>query len=196
MIDGRVPPVEDIKEREDWMDEYPDAHDEWPPQAPISWGKRSTITTFVDAGHGFDQANRRSITGYVIYLNSTPVMWNSKKQGCVECSTYGAEMVALREAVEALKVLLYDIRSMGGWVRLPVIVYCDNQSVLSSGSTPGSPLKKKHLGLAYHLVRETVAAGIFALHYVPSGDNLADILTKPLGSFQARKLTDRLLWTQ
>ena len=105
-------------------------------------------------------------------------------------------MVALREAVEALKGLLYEIRSMGGWVRLPMVVYCDNQSVLSSGSTPGSPLKKKHLGLAYHLVRETVAAGIIALYYVPSGDNLADILTKPLGSFQARKLTDRLLWTQ
>ena len=123
-------------------------------------------------------------------------MWNSKKQGCVECSTCVAEMVALREAVEASKGLFFDIRSMGGWVRLPMIVYCENQSVLSSGSTPGSPLKEKHLGLAYHLVQETVAAGIVALHYVPSGDNLADILTKPLGSFQARKLTDRLLWTQ
>ena len=83
-----------VNPREDWVDEYPDAEDEWPAKAPEAMGKECVVSAFVDASHGFDIATRRSITGYIVYLNSTPVLWCSKKQGCVECSTYSAELVA------------------------------------------------------------------------------------------------------
>ena len=116
------------------------------------------------------------------------------KQGCVDCSTNGVDLVAIREVVEAIGGLLYDLHCMGVNVRLPIVVYCDNQSVIASGATPGSPLKKKHLGLAYHLVREAVAAGIICLCFIKSQDNLADLLTKALGSMIFRTLTERTQW--
>ena len=59
-------------------------------------------------------------------------------------------------------------------------VLCDNQSVVTSASTPESVLKKKHNSIAYHRVREAVAAKTIRMGKEPSETNLADMLTKPL----------------
>ena len=57
----------------------------------------------------------------------------------------------------------------------------DNLSVILNCSLPSSSLKKKHNAIAYHKVREAVASGIIVLEHVNTKENLADILTKPLG---------------
>ena len=43
---------------------------------------------------------------------------------------------------------------------------------------PSSSLKKKHNAIAYHKVRESVAAGIVQIHHIEGKENVADILTK------------------
>jgi len=42
-------------------------------------------------------------------------------------------------------------------------------------------IKKKHNSIAYHRVREGVAGGVVDIVHVDTHDNLANILTKPLG---------------
>jgi hypothetical protein len=59
-------------------------------------------------------------------------------------------------------------------------IFCDNKSVITNSTIPTSTLKKKHNSIAYHRVREAVAAGILRIAKVHTNDNLADILTKPL----------------
>jgi len=54
----------------------------------------------------------------------------------------------------------------------------DNESVVNSVSAPESRLKKKHLSICYHSVREAVAGGIVAVRLAKSECNLADICTK------------------
>ena len=44
----------------------------------------------------------------------------------------------------------------------------------------GLLLKKRHMALAYHFVRESVAAGIIHPAKIPGRNNVADVLTKPL----------------
>ena len=56
----------------------------------------------------------------------------------------------------------------------------DNQSVITSCSLPSSNLKKKHNAIAYHRIREAVAAGIVKMRFLKSEFNIADALTKPL----------------
>jgi hypothetical protein len=41
----------------------------------------------------------------------------------------------------------------------PANVYCDNNGVVTNCTKPESTLKKKHNAIAYHHVREAVAAG-------------------------------------
>ena len=51
-------------------------------------------------------------------------------------------------------------------------------SVITHSEEPLSTLKKKHLSIAFHLVRESVAAGIIDVNYCDNGENPANPLTK------------------
>jgi hypothetical protein len=72
------------------------------PGMPQAKGKGEHFTMYVDAHHASDQETRRSVTGFILFINNTPVKWYSKRQNTIETSTYGAKLVALRIAVEAI----------------------------------------------------------------------------------------------
>ena len=55
-------------------------------------------------------------------------------------------------------------------------------------------LKKKHNSICFHRVRECVAAKIVRFVHVPSIDNLADILTKPLGAVAFWRIVKPILF--
>ena len=168
-------------EDQDWTELYPDAAEELPDDAPESTGKRVFVWAYVDADHAHDQVTRRSITGIIVFVNSTPIKYVCKRQGTVESSTYGSEMVAARIATEIIMEVQYNMRMLGVEVVGPSRLIGDNMSVILSTSIPSSMLKKKHQSICYHKVREACAAGIIKFYYIDSKGNIADILTKPLG---------------
>jgi hypothetical protein len=197
MIDTSHPNYEEIKfAGYEWNEMYPDAFEEMPYDAPkvkIEKG-RVNITCYVDADHGHDLLTRRSVTGYLIVINKTPVKWYSKRQNTVETSTYGSELVAARIATEAVMDYRYRLYMMGIDTGAPSTLLIDNQSVVTNTSLPSSSLKKKHNAIAYHRVREAVAAGIVRVGHVRSWVNIADILTKPLGTTEYWNLLGELFY--
>ena len=159
---------------------YPDANQEDPPGMPEPRGSSIQFTIFVDADHAGNKITRRSQTGILVYANMTPIQWISKRQNTVESSTFGSEFLALKHACELIKGLIYKIKMLGIPIEGPVRILCDNQSVVINGSFPESVLKKKHCSIAYHIVRETVAAGIAEIYWEDGKTNLADLFTKVL----------------
>jgi hypothetical protein len=141
----------------------------------------------VDADHAGDQVTRRSVTGILLYVNNTPLKWYSKRQNTVESSTYGAELVALRIAVEMVIEFRYKLRMMGIPIAGPCQVLCDNRSVVLSSTLPSNTLKKKHNAIAYHKIRESVAAKIIKVNHIEGKCNVADILTKSTDGVTFRK---------
>ena len=87
------------------------------------------------------------------------IIWYSKRQNNVEISTFGSEFIALRIATELTEYLQYKLRMFGVPIAGPARVFCDNKSVVKSSSVPESRIKKKHCSIAYHRVREAIAAG-------------------------------------
>ena len=53
----------------------------------------------------------------------------------------------------------------------PAVLLIDNNSVVINSTFPCSTLKKKHNAIAYHKVREAIAAGFVKIAFVPSKDN-------------------------
>ena len=159
---------------------YADAQEDLPPNAPVPLGNPVEINMFVDADHASDQVTRRSQTGILIYCNSAPIIWYSKKQTTVESSTFGSEFVALRIATELLISLRYKLRMFGIPITGPASVFCDNESVYKNVASVESTLKKKHNSICFHRVRESIASGICVVYKVGSDYNLADMLTKSL----------------
>jgi hypothetical protein len=83
---------------------------------------------------------------------------------------------------------------MGIPIAGPSYIYCDNNSVVTNSSSPASTLKKKSNSIAYHCVRESVAADEQRVAYESTHTNLADLLTKPLnGGMHCDYLIGQLL---
>ena len=151
-------------------------------------GKPVLITGYVDADHAHDLVTRRSVTGVLLLLNNTQIKWYSKRQNTVETSTYGSELVAARIATELIMEMRYKLRMLGVPILGSAALCGDNQSVVINTTVPSSVLKKKHNAIAYHRVREAVAAGILHFFYIPTDTNIADVLTKALcpGNFYGK----------
>ena len=192
--DDHVVPEERASFRAKYMKElYPDAVEDLPPNAPIPRGKPVQVSLFVDADHAGDKMTRRSRTGVLIYLNSAPIMWLSRKQNTVEVSTYGSEFVAMRQAMEMIKALNYKLRMFGIPILERAKIFGDNRSVILNSSVPESTLKKKHHSINYNYVRECVAAGIVLIFKVDTGENLADLFTKVLDAVKRKKHVQTIL---
>ena len=58
---------------------YRECKEEIPTNAPKSRGIGFTIRAFVDSDHAADTITQRSRIGYLIFLNSAPTYWYSKK---------------------------------------------------------------------------------------------------------------------
>jgi len=72
-------------------------------------------------------------------------------------------------------------------------IFCDNESVVKGSTFSESTLKKKHVSIAFHRIREAVAAGKILINYEASGSNLADLLTKPLPNSKRMPLVQAIL---
>jgi hypothetical protein len=70
------------------------------------------------------------------------------------------------------------LRSLGVVLDGPALMLGDNMSVLLNTSVPSSVLEKKHNDIAYHRVREAIAAKVMRFAYIKSEENVSDILTK------------------
>ena len=164
----------------DWSDMYPNAEEDIPSDTPAPTTDPVKITCYVDASHACDLVTRRSTTGILLCVNKVPVKWYSKRQNTVESSTYGSELVAARIAVEMIIEYRFRLRMMGIAVEGPSVLLVDNEAVVKNTTLPSSTLKKKHNAIAYHKVKEVVAAGIIIVAHINSKENIANILTKPL----------------
>ena len=176
---------------EDWSSSvYNGVKEILPPNAPEVRGRGFIIRAFVDSDHAGLALTRRSRTGYIIFLNNAPICWVSRKQNSIQTSSHGSEFLAMKECCEYLRELRYKLRMMGIPVDLPSYIYGDNQSVLVNSSIPTSVIKKKSSSIAYHFVREGVAANEWLVTYISTHENIADLFTKPIPGGNRR---DRLI---
>ena len=106
---------------------------------------------------------------------------------------FGAEFVAMKTVVEALRGLRYKLRMMGVPCEEPTYLLGDNMSVIHNTSKPESTLKKKSNSICYHAVREAVAMGEVLTAHVKTNDNFADLQTKVLYGSKRRTMVDYVL---
>jgi hypothetical protein len=76
----------------------------------------------------------------------------------------------------------------------PANVLVDNDTVIKNSTIPSSTLQKKHNAICYHFVRESVAAQIIRIAYIPSSENLADMFTKNLGASKLKAFIQKILY--
>ncbi|KAE8692320.1 hypothetical protein F3Y22_tig00110840pilonHSYRG00040 [Hibiscus syriacus] len=153
---------------------------------------RLCVKAFSDADWAGDAGDRRSMTGYGVFLGNNLVTWVSKKQKTVSRSTMEAEYRSITEAAAEVTWVTTLLSDLG--VKSPddPVVWCDNTSAVALSANPVYHAKSKHVDLDIHFVREKVAAGCLRVSYVPTGFQLADGFTKPLTKAPFQVFRDKL----
>ncbi len=182
----------------DFLEDYPDAKEDMDPGFPEAFGVPLETTIMVDADHAHDLVTRRSITGLLLFVGSTPVKWVSKRQGSIASSTYSSEFAALRTAVEEAQNVRYMLRCLGIPIpsdgSCPTRIFGDNLSVIQNAKNPEAELKKKHVAVSFHVVREAIASGTVYPAWLYTKYNISDINTKIIPSNEFNTHCDHIFW--
>ena len=103
-------------------------------------------------------------------------------QSTVADSTTKAKYIAASDATKEavwIKKFITDLEVVPS-ITNPVDVYCDNNGVIAQAKEPRSHQRSKHILRRYHLIREIIERGDVKICRVPTDDNVADPLNKPL----------------
>uniref|UniRef100_A0A2N9H7L1 Integrase catalytic domain-containing protein n=1 Tax=Fagus sylvatica TaxID=28930 RepID=A0A2N9H7L1_FAGSY len=138
------------------------------------------LSAYTDADWAGDPDDRRSTSGFLVYLGSNPITWSAKKQPTVSRSSTESEYRALAIASAELCWIRTLLKDLGVYLSHTPILWCDNVSALAIASNPVFHARTKHIEVDFHFVRERVLRKDLLVQFVSTIDQLADIFTKSL----------------
>lgn len=133
-----------------------------------------------DSEYAKDSETRKSVMGYVTYVQDTPVTTKSKMQNIVALSVTEAEIIAAVDCVQEMISHKRLIESLDLKVKLPMLLEMDNKGATDLFANWNCGGRTRHIDVRYYFVRDLKEAGILKVQWIPSANNTADLFTKNL----------------
>jgi hypothetical protein len=148
---------------------------------------------YADADHAGDPEGRRSVTGYIVMLNGAAVSWQSNRQNVTALSSAEAEYYAASAISCDLAYLRRMMENLDYAQSGQSPVAEDNIACIYMSKTSSMYHKSKHIDVRVYRLREFVQDGVVTLYHVPTGEQVADALTKSLSAELLRKHREAML---
>ena len=136
------------------------------------------LSAYSDADWAGDSSDRKSITGFCVFLGDSLISWKSKKQQVVSRSSTEAEYRAMASTTNEIVWLRWLLADMGVTFSGPTPLYCDNKSAIQIAHNSVFHERTKHIEIDCHTTRQQLDRGTISLPFVTSSLQLADFFTK------------------
>jgi hypothetical protein len=158
-------------------------------------GTECQLHAYVDSSFGVYE-DGKSVTGIVIMLGKATIYVKSGKQKIVTRSSTEAELIGMSDSLSQI-LWTREYLTAAGLIIGPAIIHQDNQSTIFLAKKGKSTSERsRHIKIRHFFVSHYIEAKEIEVHYLPTGEMIADMLTKPLhGSLFARlcaKLTGEI----
>ncbi|PRQ35370.1 putative RNA-directed DNA polymerase [Rosa chinensis] len=140
------------------------------------------VSGYTDADWAGNITDRRSTSGYFTFVGGNLVTWKSKKQKVVARSSAEAEYKGMARGLCELLWLRNLLRDLGFRQEKAMQLYCDNKATIEIAHNPVQHDRTKHVEVDRHFIKEKLDGQIIMFPFVPTEEQLADILTKALSS--------------
>ena len=142
-------------------------------------GEKHDLVGYMDAD-GALQDHHWAISGHAFLIEGGAISWSSCKQELVTLSTVEAEYIAVMHAAKECIWLCCLIEELSPSPLSTTTLYCDNQAALKLATDDNYHVRTKHIDIHFHFICQVVASRAVDIHYCPTDDMTADILTKVL----------------
>ncbi|XP_019166511.1 PREDICTED: uncharacterized protein LOC109162246 [Ipomoea nil] len=164
----------------------------------LNYGLRLSASSSSDI-HAFSYSDwvgclvdRKSTSGYAVFLGSNLIFWLSRKQRTVARSSTTAKYKGLADVSAKVTWIVSLLRKLGLHSGQPTALWCNNLGATYLCVNPVFHARTKHMEIDYHFVRDKVASEDFVVNFVSTKDQLADIFTKRLPTPRFGILRDKL----
>ncbi|XP_019150182.1 PREDICTED: uncharacterized protein LOC109146989 [Ipomoea nil] len=134
----------------------------------------TTIHAYSDSDWAGCLVDRKSTSGYTVFLGSNLISWQSRKQRTVARSSTEAEYKALADVAAEVTWVVSLLRELGLHDRKPSSIWCDNLGATYLCANPVFHARTTHVEIDYHIVCDKVASGDFVVNFVSTKDHVAD----------------------
>jgi len=155
----------------------------------------AVLECFADCGYQSDHTKSRSVDGVVFLYAGSVVTMASKLQKTPSSSTAAAEYQTLARATNLAmfyRQLLTDMGFADKVRKSPTTIYEDNTAAISLATNMEHSGISRFIRAKYHVTRYYVEQGDIRVTFIPTSDQVADIMTKPLPTPQFKVLVSRM----
>jgi hypothetical protein len=133
-----------------------------PTATSLNW----ELLVYTDSDWAGDKDDRRSISGYMIFLNGVLICWRSKAQQSVALSSSEAEFYACSEATKEVPFIAQILMFLGIPVQIPIQVKVDNVGAIFMSENTTSSSRTRHMDTRYHFVKDMQNDGMIKIDFV------------------------------
>ena len=118
----------------------------------------------------------------MFYSSGGPIDWTSKLNGARTLSVTGAEIAACVEGARNALWMRGFLKELGHEQKNATVIHVDNDGAIRTSNNAVNHARNKHMEEQQWFLREHTELMSIVLKYIPTEENTADLLTKPLSS--------------
>ena len=137
-----------------------------------------SIVGYADADLAGDKIGGKTTTGHIVYFGG-PIIWKTHLQKCTIDNTCEAEYISASLCSKDMKYIRNQLVEIGIETDIPIL-NCDNRSTVYQIYGQSITPKLRHIAIKFHSIRNDVMDNNLIVKWIPTDQQVADVLTKSL----------------